>query len=120
MKYLKSLGLFLGSFLILNIIITIISYFELLNPNIIRIFKILTIIISSSLSGLYLGLNSNKKGYLEGIKLSGIIIVLLTLLTLIIKPISFNKLTWLYYLIILGLEVLGSTIGINKKKTTNN
>lgn len=115
MKYLKSLGLFIGSFLILNIIITILAYFELLNPNIIKILKIFTIIISSVLSGLYLGLKSNKKGYLEGLKLGGIIIVILSLLTLILKPIAFNKITWLYYLITIGLEVLGFMIGINKK-----
>lgn len=119
MKYLKSLGLFIGSFLILNIIITILSYFELLNPNIIKILKITTIIISTLISGIYLGLKSIKKGYLEGLKLGGIITVILTLLILILKPITFNKFSWLYYLILLGLEVLGSTIGINKKKSKN-
>lgn len=119
MKYLKSLGLFIGSFLISNIIISILSYFELLNPTIIEILKILVIISSCIISSIYLGLKSSKKGYLEGLKLGGIIIVILTLLTLILKPITFNKFTWLYYLIILGLEVLGSTIGINKKKSKN-
>ena len=119
MKYLKSLGLFIGSFLTLNIIITILNYFELLNSNIMSILKIIVIIISTILSGLYLGLRSNKKGYLEGLKLGGIIIVLLVIITIILKPITFNKFTWLYYLIILVLEVLGATIGINKKKSKN-
>ena len=119
MRYLKSLGLFIGSFLIFNIIITVLNYFELLNINIAKIIKIVIIIISLLSSGIYLGLKSSKKGYLEGLKLGGIIIVILTILTLILKPITFNKFTWLYYLIILGLEVLGSTIGINKKKSKN-
>lgn len=119
MKYLKSLGLFIGSFLILNIIITILSYFELLNPNIIKILKIVVIILSCLLSGIYLGLKSIKKGYLEGLKLGGMIIAILTLLILILKPITFNKFTWLYYLIIFALEALASTIGINKKKNKN-
>lgn len=117
MKYLKSLGLFFGSFLILNILITIFNYFELFNSNIIKILKIITIIISIVISGIYLGLNSNKKGYLEGLKLGGIIIAIFILLTLVLKPIAFNKFTWLYYLLILGLVALGSTIGINKKKS---
>lgn len=119
MKYLKSLGLLVGSFLILNIIISILSYFELFNPNIIKVLKIIVIIISCLISGIYIGLKSNKKGYLEGLKLGGIIIVLLSLLIIILRPITFNKFTWLYYLLILGLEVLGSTIGINKKKTNH-
>ena len=119
MKYLKSLGLFFGSFLILNILITIFNYFEIFNSNIIKILKIITIIISIVISGIYLGLNSNKKGYLEGLKLGGIIIAIFTLLTLILKPIEFNTFTIFYYIIILGLSVLSSMIGINKKKTNH-
>ena len=117
MKYLKSLGLFFGSFLILNIIITILTYFNLLNINIIKILKIIIIIISLSISGIYLGLNSNKKGYIEGLKLGGIIILIFILLTIIFKNIVFNKYTIIYYMIILIIEVLSSMIGINKKKT---
>ena len=120
MKYLKSLGLFIGSFLTSNIIITLLSYFGLLNPTIIKILKIIVLISSCLISGIYLGLKANKKGYLEGLKLGGIIIVILTLLTVVLKPITFNKFTWLYYLIILGLEVGSSMIGINKKKTNHN
>lgn len=116
MRYLKSLGLFIGSFLIFNIIITVLNYFELLNINIAKIIKIVIIIISLLSSGIYLGLKSSKKGYLEGLKLGGIIIVILTLLVLIF-PIKFNIFSGLYYLIILGLETLGATIGINKKSS---
>ena len=116
MRYLKSLGLFIGSFLIFNIIITVLNYFELLNINIAKIIKIVIIIISLLSSGIYLGLKSSKKGYLEGLKLGGIIIVILTLLVLIL-PIKFNIFSGLYYLIILGLETLGATIGINKKSS---
>jgi len=117
MKYLKSLGLFFGSFLILNIIIIILIYFYLLNINIIKILKIIIIIISSLLSGIYLGLNSNKKGYIEGLKLSGIIIIIFIFLTILFKNKVFNKYTIIYYIIIIIIEVLSSMIGINKKKT---
>ena len=119
MKYLKSLGLFIGIFLILNIIITILSYIEIFNPTIIKILKIITIIISTAISGLYLGLKSNKKGYLEGLKLGGIIIALFLIITLILKPIEFTTYTIFYYMIIVGLAVLSSMCGINKKKSKN-
>ena len=57
MKYLKSLGLFIGSFLTSNIIITTLSYFELLNSNIIRVLKIIVLLSSFLISGIYLGLH---------------------------------------------------------------
>lgn len=117
MKYLKSLGLFIGSFLTSNIVITLLSYFELFNPTIIEILKIITIIASSIIAGVYIGLKSNKKGYLEGLKLGGIIIALLLIITLIFKPIEFTTYTIFYYIIILGLTVISSMIGINKKKS---
>ena len=116
MKYLKSLGLFISSFLLINIIITILSYFEIISPNIIYILKIITIILSSIISGLYLGIKSNKKGYLEGLKLGGIITLLFIIITLIIKPINFTKFSIIYYLVIISIIVVSSMIGINKKK----
>jgi putative membrane protein (TIGR04086 family) len=116
MKYIKSLGIFFISFLLLNIIISILSYFELLNINLIKVLKILITIISLTLSGLYLGLKSNKKGYLEGLKLGGIIVIIFILITIIPKGITFNIFTWFYYLIIISIEILSSTIGINIKK----
>ena len=113
MKYIISLAIFFISFITNNIIITLLSYFDLFNSDIINIIVILISIISS---GIYLGLNSNKKGYLEGLKLGGIIILILTTITLIIKSITFNKYTILYYLILLFGEIISSTIGIYIKR----
>lgn len=119
MKYLKSIGLFFGIFLIFNLIISILTYFNILNPIIIKILKIISILLSSLISGFYIGLKANKKGYLEGIKISLIIILFLTILNLFSKNINFTNFTWLYYLIILILEIISSSIGINKKKANN-
>lgn len=114
MKYIKSLGLFFISLLILNIIISIFSYFDLLNNNIISILKVLTLIISTFISGIYLGLKSDKKGYLEGLKLGLLIIIIFSIFNIILK--GFNKYIIFYYLLIIILEVISSTIGINKKR----
>ena len=115
MKYIKSLGLFLLSLLVLNIIISIFSYLEIFNLNISKILMIISLIISSLLSGIYLGLRTNQKGYIEGLKLSLIVLIIFTFFNLILR--NFNKYTIIYYLIITILIVLGSMIGINKKKS---
>lgn len=115
MKYIKSLGLFFIIILFLNIIISLLSYFEIINLNITKIMMIISLIISGLISGIYLGLNSNSKGYLEGIKLSLIILIIFTFFNLILR--NFNCLTILYYLIIILIISIGSMIGINKKKS---
>ena len=91
MKYIKSLGLFFIILLVLNLIISIFSYFEIIN------------------------LNSNNKGYLEGIKLSLTILIIFTFFNLILG--NFNCVTIIYYIIIILIISIGSMVGINKKKS---
>ena len=119
MKYLKSFGFALTVFLILNLIITIFSYFDLFKDNVINIFKIITFIITFISSGIYIGLNSKKKAYLEGLKLSLIFIVVSLLLILVLPNIEFSFKLILYYVFIIILNMLGASLGINKKKTKN-
>ena len=115
MKYLKGLLIFIISIFLLNIIISIFNYFDLFNENIIKIFKMISIFISSLLSGLYLGFKSDKKGYLEGLKLIFILIIIFTIINLI--TCNFNILTIVYYLIIIILITISTILGINIKKS---
>lgn len=116
MKYVKCLLFGLGIFFILNLIVTILSYFDIFSNSIISILKIITFILSFFISSLYLGLKSKKKGYLEGIKLALLFIGSSILLTLIIPGLDFSLKIIIYYLLIILLSALGSTIGINIKK----
>lgn len=115
MKYIKSLGLFFIILLTLNILISIFNYFEIINLNITKIFMIISMLLSGLISGIYLGLNSNNKGYLEGIKLSLIILIIFTFFNLILR--NFNCITIIYYIIIILIISIGSMIGINTKKS---
>ena len=115
MKYIKSLGLFFIILLTLNILISIFNYFEIINLNITKIFMIISMLLSGLISGIYLGLNSNNKGYLEGIKLSLIILIIFTFFNLILR--NFNCITIIYYIIIILIISIGSMVGINKKKS---
>ena len=114
-KYLKSFMYILISLLLLSILIGTLSYFDVLRNSSIKIFELIAIIISMLIGGIYLGKNSNKKGYLEGIKIGLAMIVIL----FIFGYLSFGKevsiSTLIFYVIILVSSVLGSIFGINKK-----
>ena len=112
--YLKSIAIFILSILITNIIITIFHYFDIFNINIIKVIKIITVVVSSIISGIYLGLNSNKKAYIEGSKLGLIIITFMILFSIIFDRFTFKSL--IYFLIILISIIFGAIIGIQKKK----
>ena len=59
---LLSILYFLGSIIIINILITIFNYFNILNDSIIRILKFLMVILSISITSYILGKKSSKKG----------------------------------------------------------
>lgn len=124
MNYLKKLGkslIYVFSILLVGIfIITLLNYIGLLNGKIFSFFEILILIISLFIGGFIIGKNSKKKGWLEGIKLSMIIIVLF----FIISYLAFQTLpelkTIIYYIIILSSSIIGSMIGITKNNSDDN
>ena len=109
---------FLLIFLSLNMIYTILNYFNLLSYNILRIIKYIIPIISIIISSFILGRNSFKKGYIEGIKLGLIVIIFFIIICFVFD--SFNYHSLFYYFIIILTSCLGSMIGINKKKDAFN
>lgn len=118
MEYIKKISKCLLYFLIallsLSFILTILNYFDIINYKIIDLIKYIILFICYLISGYYIGYNSNKKGFIEGIKIGLIISVILILLNLIIF--GNIKLTYLiYYLLLIGISTLGSIFGINKK-----
>lgn len=120
MKYLKKLGFsfiyIISSLLILTFIITFLNYFNIISDKVISIFKILIPIISLFIGGFYIGKNSNSKGYLEGLKLGFIFSLILIIFNYLAFDYSFKLKYLLFYLIIITSSILGSMIGINKRK----
>lgn len=115
MKYLKTLLYLLVPLLSLNLIITLLYFFNIINNNIIDYFKLLILLISIFISGIYIGKNSNEKGYIEGIKVGLGISIMLIVLGLILR-IDFSIKNLLYYIIIIVTSMSGSMLGINKKR----
>lgn len=114
---LKSLLYFFGFILLSNVLITLLNYFNILQNSVIDILKFIIPILGLFVISYLLGQKSIKKGYLEGLKLGGIIIFTFLIITLILK--SFNFKVIIYYLILLLSSVLGSMIGINRKKVAD-
>ena len=121
MKYLKniifSLGITIAILFIFTFLLTTLSYFNITNDSITTVFKMIIPIISVLTSSIYLGINSTKKGWLEGLKLGLIITVLLFLVNILglNKNIKINQI--LFYGILIFSSIVGSMIGISRKKS---
>lgn len=119
MKYLKlltkNLLITLIFFTISTLLLTIFNYFNIIGYQILNIGKIIIPILTLIFSGLLMGKKANKNGWLEGLKISLIIVVILIIITLIMNEFSPKKLTFFLILIISG--IFGSILGINTKNT---
>ncbi len=115
MKYLKTIGFEFILLIIFTLIYTILYYFNITGANLNNILKIISFIIIFLSTGVYIGRNSQKKGWIEGLKVSSITILIFLIISLIFKY-SFNLKQILYYVICTILIVVGSMLGINFKK----
>ena len=120
MKYLKNLGIsflyIIGFILILTFITTLLSYFNILSDKVTSIVKIIIPIISMFTGGFYIGKRSSKKGFLEGLKLGSIFSIILIIFNYLAVNNSFKFKYLLFYIILIISSILGSMIGINRKK----
>ena len=71
-------------------------------------------IISFFVGGLYIGMKSDNKGYLNGLKLSIIIIFITLLLSIIFNNLKITRI--IYFFIVAICITFGSMIGISKKE----
>ena len=105
--------------LILTFILTLFSYFNIISDKVVSIFKIIIPIISLFIGGFFIGKKSLRKGWLEGLKLSLIFLVVLVIFEYLALNQSFDIKNILYYLILSISSIFGSMIGISKKKIEN-
>lgn len=115
-KILKSILTFFIIILVGTLFLTLFNYFNLLPAKIISILKLILSLTSMFISSYKLGKQSEKKGYIEGLKLGSIIILIFLILVIILDKFTLKSL--LYYLILLLTSILSSMIGINRKKST--
>lgn len=114
-NYIKSITITISTIIILSILINALNYINILNQNTYKILIITSSSIATLLGTYYLGTQTKQKGYLEGIKYGIIITTLFITLALITKQ-NINIESILYYLILITTSIIGSMIGINRKK----
>ena len=122
MTYLKKYGLRLIytiiSILISILIITTLYYFNIISSTTYNILKIVILLLNIFISSFILGKKANSRGYLEGIKLSIMIIPLLLILSLTLS-LSLKPRILIYYLIISATSIFGGMVGISRRKDLN-
>lgn len=120
MNYLKNLGISLlyiiGIIVFGTFLISLLNYINFLGGKILSIFKILIPIIALFIGGFLIGKKSCKKGWLEGLKLSLIFLIILVIFNYLALNNGFEAKNLIYYLILIISTCFGSMIGINRKK----
>lgn len=116
LKYLKALLYILVPIIIANIIITVLYYFNLIGNNVNNYLKLFIIAFSMLTGGIYIGTKSNKNGWLEGLKIGSVIVILFFLISYLGFDQKLEIKNIIYYLILLISSTLGSMLGINKRK----
>ena len=119
MEYLKKIGKILlymfFMILVFTFLVTVLNYFNIMGTKMLSIMKILIILITMFVGGFLIGKNSKQKGWLEGIKLGMIFVIILVLFNYLGLRKQFLITNLIYYLILVISCTLGSMIGINKK-----
>ena len=106
-------------FLILIIFITILSYFNIIPTNFIKILKIIIptiIIFINSFKSIKI---INIKGYLNGLLYAGLIVSTLFIINILFYRIFYFKQS-IFYIILILTSCLGSMFGKTKKSQLNN
>lgn len=117
-KYLKTLLYILIPILLLNILFTLLYYFNVIGNGTINYFKLLIAAISMLIGGIYIGSKASKKGWLEGLKVGIEVVMILLIFSIFVFNQKIDIKTIIYYFILLASSMLGSMIGINRKKGT--
>jgi putative membrane protein (TIGR04086 family) len=113
-SYLKILGYTFLIIIVLTFLLTLLHYFNIINVSVVNIGKIVTSSVALILGGYKIGKLSQKRGWLDGMKFAGVIIILFLLMSLIFSlPLSLY--TIIYYIILIVSSMFGGMLGISSK-----
>lgn len=112
---LTSIGWFFGSLLIYLIIITTLAHFNLISYKTVSVLSFIFMCLLFMYNGFSLGKKSSKRGFLSGLMIGTINIILVLLLAIILRSIPGFK-SLIYFAVLLLSSTLGGMFGINFKK----
>lgn len=100
--------------LISTLFITLFHYFNIIGKKFVTILEIVVPILTLFIGGFLIGKTSEKKGWLEGLKLAFIFLILMILFNYLGLRNHLEIKNLIYYLILVISSMFGSMIGINK------
>lgn len=119
MKYVKEYGMlllkFLG-FLMGGSVVLSLFYYLLLPSKVTNIFMFSYMTIVFLVFGYARGKKIENRGFIEGLKIGFLFLILLLFFNLIIYQTEFKIIRIIYYMVLVFASVVGATIGINRKK----
>lgn len=111
LKYLGYYTLFLITLVFITSLLNLIGVNSTITNLLIFIFNISLFFIF----GLKNGKKANNKGYLAGLKVGGLFLLILIIISLFTSKNIFSLSTFIYYLVLILASTLGGSLGINKK-----
>lgn len=111
LKYLGYYTLFLITLVFITSLLNLIGVNSTITNLLIFIFNIILFFIF----GLKNGKKANNKGYLAGLKVGGLFLLVLLIISLFTSKNIFSLTTIIYYLVLILASTLGGSLGINKK-----
>lgn len=114
-KYIKHALIMLGTVVLYLGILLVLAYTGAMGLKGIFIMNSIVMTILLLIFGMRTGKKASKKGYLEGLKIGGITVMVLLLANLIFYR-SFSLVLFLYYLVLIASSTIGSILGINLKR----
>lgn len=111
LKYLGYYTLFLITLVFITSLLNLIGVNSTITNLLIFIFNIILFFIF----GLKSGKKASNKGYLAGLKVGGLFLLVLIIISLFTSKNIFSLSTFIYYLVLILASTLGGSLGINKK-----
>lgn len=111
LSLLKFLGFLLGG----SIVISILYYF-LFSTKFVNVLSFVYMVFVFFLFGYKAGKKTENRGFLAGIKIGLLLLLVLILFNLLFFQTKFQIIRVIYYMVLVFASVVGSTIGINRKK----
>ena len=113
-NYLKSIGMFIIFIVVIALATSLINLTGI-NSNITNKVSVILTALSFFIVSALASKSSNEKGYILGIKLGLIFVILMTLVNLLFFKSSFNIDRIIYYSILIISSILGGSFGKNLK-----
>ena len=106
-KYIKSFSLVLFEIIGITLLLTLLSYLNIISSTIYSYLELISIFIILYLNGRKISRGNNKFSFLDGFKIGLLLLLIFSLCNILLKNV-FSIKTFIYYLLIVFTPLLGS------------